>query len=210
MLAGPARAEAVAALANMTICVLGGSSERRAQNHQQPPGTDGADISPPVLDGPGPRAHRVDQEPVRPGRQGSCAGLGTQRHRGDRHRPGDLRQVGSDPGRVHRAGHPGLLRRCRGHLRDRDHPPGPVQCRRGPAGGVRPDHRHAADRPGRRLRPRRCERPRAAGLQGHHGRNGTPRDGPAAARQQAGRGRARRAAHPAAGRAMSTTTPAIS
>ena len=133
--------------------------------------------------------------------QGSCAGLGTQRHRGDRHRPGDLRQVGSDPGRVHRAGHPGLLRRCRGHLRDRDHPAGPVQCRRGPAGGVRPDHRHTADRPGRRLRPRRCERPRAAGLQGHHGRNGTPRDGPAAARQQAGRGRARRAAHPAAGRA---------
>jgi hypothetical protein len=34
VLAGPARAEAVAALANMTICVLGGSSERRAQNHR--------------------------------------------------------------------------------------------------------------------------------------------------------------------------------
>jgi len=63
----------------------------------------------------------------RPGRQGGRAGLGTQRHRGDRHRPGHLRQVGSGPGRVHRAGHPGLLRRCRGHLRDRDHPPGPVQ-----------------------------------------------------------------------------------
>src|SRR5690349_3641926 len=36
----------------------------------------------------------------------------------------------------------------RGDLRDRDHPAGPVQRRRGPAGGVRPDHRHAADRPG--------------------------------------------------------------
>ena len=32
MLTGPARAEAVAALANMTMSVLGGSSERRAQD----------------------------------------------------------------------------------------------------------------------------------------------------------------------------------
>jgi hypothetical protein len=38
-------------------------------------------------------------------------------------------------------------------------------------------------------------------LLGHHGRNGTPRDGPAAARQQAGRGRVRRAAYPAGRRA---------
>ena len=38
------------------------------------------------------------------------------------------------------------------------------------------------------------------GLQGHHGRDGAARDGPAAAGEQAGRGRARRAAHPAAGR----------
>ena len=52
--------------------------------------------------------------------------------------------------------------RCGGDLRDRDHPAGPVQRRRGAAGGVRPDHRHAADRPRRRLRPRRRERPRAA------------------------------------------------
>jgi hypothetical protein len=43
VLAGPARAEAVAALANMTISVLGGSSERRTQNHGQSPGTGGAD-----------------------------------------------------------------------------------------------------------------------------------------------------------------------
>ena len=90
--------------------------------------------------------------------------------------------------------------RGRGDLRDRDHPAGPVQRRRGAAGGVRPDHRHAADRPRRRLRPRRRERPRALGVQGHHGRDGTARDGAAAAGQQAGRGRARRAAHPAAGR----------
>ncbi len=201
MLTGPARAEAVAALANMTICVLGGASERRAQDNEQPPPAGGADLPAPVFDGPGPRAHRVDQEPVRAGGQGGRAGLAAQRHRGDRHRPGDLRQVGRGPGGVHRAGDQGVLGGGGGDLRDRDHPAGPVQCRRGPAGGVRPDHRHAADRPGRRLRPRRCERPRAAGLQGHHGRNGAPRDGPAAARQQAGRGRARRAAHPAAGRA---------
>ena len=37
--------------------------------------------------------------------------LGWAAHRrgGDRHRPGDLRQVGRGPGRVHRAGDPGLL-----------------------------------------------------------------------------------------------------
>ena len=133
----------------------------------------------------------------------TAAALGWARNldRGDRHRPGDLREVGGGPGRVHRAGHQGLQRRCRGDLRDRDHPAGPVQRRRGPAGGVRPDHRHAADRPRRRLRPRRRERPRPPGVQGHHGGDGTARDGPAAAGEQAGRGRARRAAHPAAGRA---------
>ena len=136
-----------------------------------------------------------------PGGQGGRAGLAAHLDRGDRRRPGRLRQVGGAPGRVHRAGHQGLLRRGGGDLRDRDHPAGPVECRRGPAGGVRPDHRHAADRPRRRLRSRRRERPRPAGLQGHHGRNGTARDGAAAAGQQARRGRARRAAHPAAGRA---------
>jgi hypothetical protein len=37
VLAGPARTEAVAALVNMTVCMLGGAGERQAQNHQQPP-----------------------------------------------------------------------------------------------------------------------------------------------------------------------------
>ena len=210
VLTGFARAEAVAALANMTICVLGGDGERRVQDHGQSPGTDSTDIPSPVLDGAGPRAHRVDQEPVRPGGHRGRAGLAAQRHRGDRCRPGDLRQVGGGPGGVHRAGHQDVPGRCRGDLRDRDHPAGPVQRRRGPAGRVRPDHRHAADRPGRRLRPRRRERPRPAGLQGHHGRNGTARHGAAAAREQAGRGRARRAAHPGCRSGWSTTTPAIS
>ena len=179
----------------------GGCGERRIQDHEFSPGEGGANLPAAILDGPGPPAHRVDQEPVRPGGDGGRAGLGTQRHRGDRHRPGDLREVGSGPGRVHRAGDQDVPGRCGGDLRDRDHPAGPVQRRRGPAGGVRPDHRHAADRPRRRLRPCRRERPRHLGVQGDHGRNGTARDGPAAAGQQAGRGRARRAAHPAAGRA---------
>ncbi|HUK72594.1 MAG TPA: bifunctional DNA primase/polymerase [Streptosporangiaceae bacterium] len=34
---------------------------------------------------------------------------------------------GVGPGGAHRAGHQGLQRRCRGDLRDRDHPAGPVQ-----------------------------------------------------------------------------------
>ena len=203
-MSGPARAEAVAALANMTAAALrsgaGGCGERRAQDHEFSPGPDGADLPAAILDGAGPRAHRVDQEPVCPGGHGGRAGMAVNLDRGDRHRPGDLREMGGGPGGVHRAGHQGLQRRCRGDLRDRDHPAGPVQRRRGPAGGIRPDHRHAADRPGRRLRSRRCERPRAAGVQGHHGRDGTARDGAAAAGEQAGRGRARRAAHPAAGR----------
>ena len=200
-MSGPARAEAVAALANMTISALGGTGERRAQDHEQSPGQGGADLPAAILDGPGPRAHRVDQEPVRPGGDGGRAGLGAHLDRGDRHRPGDLRKVGGGPGGVHRAGDQDVPGRCRGDLRDRDHPAGPVQCRRGAAGGVRPDHRHPADRRRRRLRPRRRERPRAAGVQGDNGGNGAARDGAAAAGQQAGRGRARRAADPAARRA---------
>ena len=46
----------------------GRQGERRAQDHEQSPGPGGAGLSAPVFDGPGPRAHRVDQEPVRPGR----------------------------------------------------------------------------------------------------------------------------------------------
>ena len=45
VLSGPARAEAVAALANMTISALGGARERRAQDNEQPPRT-GGDLLP--------------------------------------------------------------------------------------------------------------------------------------------------------------------
>ena len=188
----------------------GGCSERRAQDHEQSP-REGSDLLPaPVLDGAGPPAHRVDQEPVRPGGHGSRAGMAGSLDRGDRHRPGDLREVGGGPGRVHRAGHQGLHRRGRGDLRDRDHPAGPVQRRRGPAGGIRPDHRHAADRPRRRLRSRRRERPRHLGVQGHHGRDGTARDGAAAAGEQARRGRSAASCAPRCRSGWSTTTPGIS
>src|SRR5207253_6132884 len=44
VLAGPARAEAVAAVAGMTFCALGGSGERRAQDHRRAPGPDGAGL----------------------------------------------------------------------------------------------------------------------------------------------------------------------
>src|SRR5258708_554747 len=79
VLSGPARAEAVAVLASMTISALGGTRERRAQDHEQSPGEGGADLPAAILDGPGPGAHRVDQEPVRPGGHGGRARLGSRR-----------------------------------------------------------------------------------------------------------------------------------
>jgi hypothetical protein len=44
VLAGPARAEAVAVVANMAISALGGARERRAQDYEQAPGAEGADL----------------------------------------------------------------------------------------------------------------------------------------------------------------------
>ena len=78
VLAGPARAEAVAVLANMTSAALGGCGERRAEDHQLSPGTAGGGLPAPVLDGAGPRAHRVHDAPVRAGRRGGRARLGAQ------------------------------------------------------------------------------------------------------------------------------------
>src|SRR5450759_1419702 len=65
VLAGPVRAEAVAALANMTISVLGGTRERRAEDHGLSPGAAGGGLPAPVLDGAGPRPRRVHDAPVR-------------------------------------------------------------------------------------------------------------------------------------------------
>src|ERR1700716_1876954 len=48
----------------------------------------------------GPRAHRVDDAPVRPGRAGGPAGVGGQRHRGDRRRSGSVRAQHHAPRRA--------------------------------------------------------------------------------------------------------------
>src|SRR6266487_3567399 len=94
VLTGPARAEAVAVVANMTAAALrpgvGGSGERRAQDHRAASGTGGAGLSAAVVDGAGPRARRVHDAAVRAGGGGSPAGLAAQRRGGDRHRSGDL------------------------------------------------------------------------------------------------------------------------
>ena len=147
VLVGAARDEAVRVLANMTMAALeGGGDERRGKDHQHAPRPAGGDLSAPIVDGAGARAHRVHNAPVRPGRRGGPAGLGPPRRGGDRHRSGGLGPVGRGPGGVHRAGEPGLFRRSRGDLRDRDLPAGPLECRGGQADGVRRDHRDAADR----------------------------------------------------------------
>src|SRR6476619_5970768 len=98
------RDEAVMVLANMTMASLGGGNdERRGEDHRCPPRPAGADLSAPVVDGAGARAHRVHDAPVRAGRGGGAAGLGPPRRAGDRHRPGDIGPVGGGPGWVHRA-----------------------------------------------------------------------------------------------------------
>src|SRR5260370_12097713 len=100
VLTGPARAEAVAAVAGMTISALGGTGERRAQDHRRAPGPDGANLPAPVDPDAGPRAHRVDAAAVRAGRHGGGAGLGTQGCGRERPGPGPVRPVARPPGGV--------------------------------------------------------------------------------------------------------------
>src|SRR5664279_3923796 len=119
--AGRARSAAVAVLANMMVTALGGADERRTQDRGGSSVTGGGDLPTPVLDGPGPRAHRVHDAPVRPGRGSDQTGLGPLGRGRDRHRPGSLRTVGSDPRRVRRAGAADLPRRGWGDLRARTH-----------------------------------------------------------------------------------------
>src|ERR1700730_720170 len=101
-LAGPARAEAVAAVAGMTICALGGTRERRAQDHQRAPCPDRAGLPAAVDPDAGPRAHRVDAAAVRAGRHRGGAGLGGPGCGGDRPGSGPVGDVGGAP-----AGGPG-------------------------------------------------------------------------------------------------------
>jgi hypothetical protein len=194
------RDEAVMVLANMTMASLGGGGEQRREDHQLAPRPARGDLSAPVVDGAGARAHRVHDAPVRAGRGGGPAGLGPPRRAGDRHRPGSLWSMGGGAGGVHRAGASGLLRRGGRDLWARDLPAGPLQRRGRQADGVRRDHRDPAGRRRRRLRSGRCQRPDVAWDEVHHRGGGVACDGAAAAGQQARRGRARRAAHPAAGR----------
>src|ERR1035437_6894454 len=57
--------------------------EGRDQDSYRPPCPDGGDLCAPVDVGPGPRPHRVDRTPVRPGWRGVAAGLACGWHRGD-------------------------------------------------------------------------------------------------------------------------------
>ena len=54
------RGEAVTVLANMTMAALGGGGdERRGEDQRHSPRSAGGDLSAPVVDGAGPRAHRA-------------------------------------------------------------------------------------------------------------------------------------------------------
>src|SRR3954471_2894057 len=115
VLAGWARAEAVMVLANMTMSALestldGGDDERRGEDRQYAPRPAGGDLSAAVVDGAGARARGVHHASVRPGRGGGRAGLAPHRRGGDRHRPGCLGPLGRGPGRIRRAGGPGVFR----------------------------------------------------------------------------------------------------
>ena len=201
VLTGAARAEAVAAVAGMTSCALGGRRERRAQDHRRAPGEDGPGLPAPVDPGPGPRAHRVDDAAVRPGGHRGRAGLGTAGRGGDRPGPGPVRDVGGAPAGVPRPDVAGLPGRGRGGARPGGLPAGPVERGPGPAGGDGPADRHAADRQRRCLRPVGLQRLAGAGPEVHDEPGGAAHHGGQAAGGQAGRRRARRAARPAARRA---------
>ena len=201
VLAGPARAEAVAAVAGMTICALGGMRERRAQGHRRAPGQDGADLPAAIDPDAGPRAHRVDAAAVRAGRYCGGDGLGTAGCGGDRPGPGPVRDVGGAPGRVPGADVAGVPGRDRGGVRAGDLPAGPLERGPGPAGGDGPADRYAAHRQRRGLRPDGFQRLAGPGAEIHDEPGGAAHHGRAAAGGQAGRRRARRAACPAAGRA---------
>ena len=155
----------------------------------------------PVLDGAGPPAHRVDQEPVRPGGHGSRAGMAAT----------TIEVIDTDLGisgkwGVAREGFTELVTRvCTGEV--------------GAIFGIEITRLARSNADVARLAefaritgtllidpdgvcdPADVNDRVMLGVQGHHGRDGTARDGPAAAGEQAGRRRARRAAHPAAGRA---------
>src|SRR5512133_523426 len=107
----------------------------------------------------GPRAHRVDDAAVRPGRAGGPARLGSRRYRGDRRRSGAVGPVGHASRRVQAPGRPGLSGRGGCGVRAGGLPAGPVQRGPGPPAGTGPPDRHPGHRQRRGLRPRRHQRP---------------------------------------------------
>ena len=142
----------------------------------------------------------IDRTAVCAGRGGGPAGLAGIAGRGDRRRPGCVRPLGGGPGRVQGVGRAGLPGRDRGDLRVGGLAAGPVVGGPVPAAGVRPADRHPGHRLRRDLRPGRVQRPVAAGPEGDDERGRVASAGRPVAGRQTGRGRTRRAAHPAADR----------
>jgi hypothetical protein len=67
--------------------------EGREQDSGGTPLARGGDLCAPVDVGEGPRPRRVHRTAIRVGRGGGATGVGCERDRGDRHRPGDLRAL---------------------------------------------------------------------------------------------------------------------
>jgi hypothetical protein len=130
---------------------VGTDDPGRVEGDRGASGPSGDRLRSPVDADAGPRAHRVDDAPVRPGHAGGPARLGGQRHRGDRLRSGPLRSQRHAPRRVQGAGRPGVSGRGRGGVRSRGLPAGPLQRRPGPPAGTGPPDRHPGDRQRRRL-----------------------------------------------------------
>src|SRR5512133_2868198 len=99
----------------------------------------------------GPRAHRVDDAAVRPGRAGGPARLGRRRYRGDRRRSGAVGPVGHASRRGQAPGRPGLSGRGGCGVRAGGLPAGPVQRGPGPPAGTGPPDRHPGHRQRRGL-----------------------------------------------------------
>ena len=196
----PWSAEAVAVVANMAVAALeagGEGNEKITASHLERMAliylrqSSMAQVR---------EQHRVDRPPIRPGRRGGPAGVGCVPGGGDRRRPGPVGPLRGEPFRVQGSGRPGVSGRGRRHLRSGGVPTGPILG--GPVApvGAGPPDRHAGHRLRWHLRPGQYQRPSRAGPEEPDVRSRAALLGRPAARRQAGRGRAGRAAFPAAGR----------
>lgn len=188
------------AVANMVESVLGGRGERPGGNSQFASGAAGGGLPAAVHTRAGTGEHRVHDATVRAGGRGGPAGLGPRGRGRDRCRPGGPGEVRQRAGGLPRGGGEGLSGRDRGGLRAGGLPAGTLLRGLRPAAGAGPPDRHPAGGQRRRLRPGGRQRPATAGLERLNKRGRAARPGHLAARREAGRGDARRAAFPAAGR----------